>query len=445
MKKSNFIRIGIRNLILISIVFGISLSNFEYAQNRGNPIENSIYIKEGFASNNLNKEQKKVQYIDLNNIDPLPYANMYNTYNPIYFSVGGTFGWNLLMGDYNNNGKTDIAGYNYNDSSNLGYGKAVIAEYEINEVEKFPIKFYFPDTTIIPLGIVDINKDSIWDFVTQGNINGRDYSLNCFTRTSSGKYPDSLMFFDYLLPGVDINLSSGDFDKDSLTDLVLYSSPTAVGIEYPSVVFCEFDNDSNKLIRRNIIPIPDYNEISEFAVADFDNDGYIEFIGGSAPGIIYGFENRENNAYELFFIDTLDIFNCHIARSTFDLDNNGKPEAFILGMFWGQAKLFWMESDGGHHLNIVREVIFDGINMFHPNNLYIYDINLDGQEDLAFNFTNKICVLNWNNHNKEFEIIYFYNASQFYEVQNITIYDLENDLTPDLFISFFDYQQNEKY
>ncbi len=105
---------------------------------------------------------------------------------------------------------------------------------------------------------------------------------------------------------------------------------------------------------------------------------------------------------------------------------------------YGGNRFYWFESDADNHYQKVRSIFLTGTNVIGISELYNYDVNNDGRDELVFSFEIGLVILSWNPAGN-FEVLYldwWENLNQ--NIHSITAYDLFNGGVLDLFITVKD-------
>jgi len=265
---------------------------------------------------------------------------------------------------------------------------------------------------------------------------GRFYSLRCYTRNKVTNYPDSLLFKQFILPGIVVKPAIGYFDGDDYIDLIIYNNTNIPGVCTSCIAFYEFDPTVQKFSLRQSIDIED--EIREFAVADIDSDSLYEFFTGSAHNYNYsyvlGFKNISNNTYKIILKDTLYTPNLYTSRIADDLDKDGYLDILVAGITLEYTQLYWLAySDSS--LKIIRKLVLKGTDIFRDVHLDLYDVDNDGIEEFIFNVGFGVLILKWSNITNHFEILYYHELTTFRDIYSIEFYDFDGNTIPDMFIS----------
>jgi len=352
--------------------------------------------------------------------------------------VAGGLGYPLVIGDFNKNGKLDFAGI-YKVIQDYEIGQAGIAELQENG--KFTIEhlFNYNDSVVTPLSATDLDNDGRIEL----NIRRAQDFYN-FESTSDSTLPDSVNFI-YRMWEISGAVSSETFvnmDHDNFMDLVYVGDDSTE--PYGQKIFvAEYDPVLNNFIKRYSYRPKDWR-VSGISTGDFDGDGYQEFVTGSIHGKIYLFENTGDNNYEMTYNDSVDTPNAYLTCATNDIDHNGKTEFFIGGSSYyngmSGTRVYWFESNGNDSYTKIRSFFLLGTGVLGTTELYSYDANADGKDDLVFAFDHYVIILVWNNAEENFDLFYLnYINLGYSSIQSVNIYDVSNDGRPDLLISIYDY------
>lgn len=263
--------------------------------------------------------------------------------------------------------------------------------------------------------------------------------MRCYTNNPLSSYPDSLLFKQFILPGVVVKPAIGDFDGDNLIDFVIMNNFNVPGINELCVAFYELDTTSKKFALRQTINLNN-EEYREFAIADFDGDSSIEFFTGTSSGNIFGIKNIANDRYELFMLDSLDTPNLYVSKFAGDLDNDGNKDILMIGTTWGYSQIYWLNYSE-KRLKIRRKIVLSGTSIFSNVHLSFSDVDNDNSEELILNLGFSLLILKWSEENRKLEVFYYMEAIPVEDIGYVEAYDFEKDSTPDLFVSVNRVQQ----
>ncbi|RMF55130.1 MAG: T9SS C-terminal target domain-containing protein, partial [Calditrichaeota bacterium] len=384
-----------------------------------------------------------VQVIDLINVDTTLYNWKYTRRNMI--PVGGFEGYPLVISELNNNNWIDVIG-TYKIPINMDFLKVGIFELQVDTV--FALKKIYTDTSLtIPIAITDVDKDSLKELNIKG---GQEFiyqpPINFFKNYESSQpdsYPNVFNFSHimwYALGTVGSETFT-DLDNDGITD-VLYLGDDTIPQPCYEIFVAEYDDSLNNFDRKFGMCSPGFYT-SGFSVGDFDGDGFKEFDTGGLFGDVFVFENTGDDVYQLTFSDTISAPNAYLNASTNDMDGNGKPEFFIGGSSYYNgipaSRIYWFEASGNNTYQKVRSIFLLGTGVLGTTELYAYDVNGDGIQDLVFSFSSSVAMLIWNDASQQFDLFYYdYWENLNQEIQSVSMYDVFNSGKLELFVSVTD-------
>lgn len=375
-----------------------------------------------------------VQVIDLINADTTLYNWMY--IRKYIIPVGSLNGYPMTIGDFNNNGRLDLAG-SYKVPQQLTLADVAIAELQIDST--FIIQKVYTDSVTKSLACTDVDNDNLLEL----NLDRRQHFDNY-----EASHPDSfpnLFNFTYRTWEISNAVSSEtftDLDKDNILD-ILYVGDDSLPPSGQKIFVAEYNPGLNRFEKKfSIRPTPEWR-VSGFSVGDFDNDGFKEFVTGSIDGDIYVFENTGNDSYQQVFHDTITAPNAYMTGTTNDIDGNGKIEFFVGGSAFYNgipaSRVYWFEANGNNSYIKVHSVFLLGTDVLGTTELFIHDVNLDGTDDLVFSFSFSIVILIWNSTTEQFDLFYldwWENYDQ--EIQSVNMDDVFGNGKLDLFVNVVD-------
>jgi hypothetical protein len=379
------------------------------------------------------KIPETMQFFDLINADTNLFNYKYKFKNRILLS--GSLGYPLLFGDVDNDTWLDIVGmykvYGITTPADCG-----IAELQIDSV--FSIQKIYKDTVVTPLSITDCDSDGLKEINFKIEGGQEFYNYEALTDTS---YPDILNYHYrmWYVSGAVGSETFLDMDGDQILD-VLYVGADTLPPHGQKVYIGEFDQTENNFVQKFRYPPPDWR-VSGFSVGDFDQDGFQEFATGSIAGDVYIFENTGNDTYELIFSDTISAPNAYVTCATNDIDHNDKPEFFIGGSSYyngiAGTKFYWYEANGNNRYQKIRTFFLWGTDVLGTTELYAYDVNADGIDDLCFAFGGSVVILTWNP-DGFFDLYYLdWLENWDIEIQSVNIFDVYHNKQPALFVSYW--------
>jgi hypothetical protein len=176
-------------------------------------------------------------------------------------------------------------------------------------------------------GLEDVDKDSMKEAVFR--FSG---SLFDFEQSNGSSLPTDSSFEHLLYGGGSGGFTGmyiGFLDQDSTTD-VLYkgSEPPATIRIYVAEYDSEASNFSRVWSHTYATPYPE-SGIGGFSVADFDRDGYKEFVlSDITTGRVFVTENTGDNSFTPTWQDSTPFANLYYHGSG-DVDRDGKDELFV--------------------------------------------------------------------------------------------------------------------
>ncbi|MCK6622644.1 MAG: T9SS type A sorting domain-containing protein [Calditrichaceae bacterium] len=384
-----------------------------------------------------------IQVIDLINADTSLYNWKYIRQQNILL-VGGRIGYPMVIGDFNNNGKIDFAGV-YKIPINTDIGQAGIVELQSDST--FVVNKVYQDTVIIPYALTDVNNNGLLELnISNPLFEVAGQGFTNYEQSHPDSYPNVRQFTHrtWEFAGQVGSETFTDLDNDMYID-VLYKGTDSTVQCCPQVFVAEYDPSVNNFVRRfGVIPFPDWR-VSGFSVGDFDGDGFTEFATGSGASFshVYIWENTGDDSYSQVYVDTMTTANAYMTAATNDIDGNGRGEFFIGGSAFYSgipaSRIYWFEATGNNTYEKVRSFFLWGTDVLGFTELFIYDVNSDGIDDLVFSFSFSIVILTWNNAAQQFDLFYYdwwENLNQ--EIHSINMYDVFNRGYPDLFVSIDD-------
>jgi len=382
-----------------------------------------------------------VQVIDLINADTTLYNWKYIRQQNILL-VGGSIGYPMVIGDFNNNGQIDFAGV-YKIPINPEIAQAAIAELQPDST--FVVKKVYRDTVITPYAQTDVNNNGLLElniYDPMFTVPGKGFAN--YEQFQPDSFPNIRQFTHrtWEVSGEVSREIFTDLDRDGYMD-VLYKGDDSLQPSNHQIFVAEYKPASGTMERIfGYVPSPDWRT-SRFSVGDFDNDGFLESATGSVTGHVYMVENTGDDSYQPTFQDTVSTPNAYLTAPANDIDRNGKIEFFLGGSSFYNGvpatRIYWFEADGNNNYIKKRSFFLLGTDVLGFDILFVYDINNDEIDDLVFSFSFSIVMLTWNNAAQQFDLFYYdwwENLNQ--EIHSINMYDVFNTGYPDLFVSVAD-------
>ncbi len=383
----------------------------------------------------IEKATAGTQVIDLINTPDSLFEYRYTFKNQL--PIGQSHGNPLLFYDLDNNGKLDVAGLYDETLKETWLAQGGILELQDDSVFTLQHLTAITDSALSPLSITDVDRDGLIEINIKTVQHFRNYEA-----VSQDSLPKEIKFDHEMWQ----HSSEGStelftyFDSDSLLD-VFYVGDDTLDPRGHKLYIAEYDQSINNFIQKYRFPPQDWN-VTGVSIDDFDGDGYKESVTGSIHGDIYVIENNANDSYSNTFTSTVNTSNAYLNCATGDIDHNGKPEFFIgASSYWdgiGGTMVFWFEASADNSYEIQRQVFLKGTGVLGTTEMYSYDVNTNGVNDLVFAFEYQVVILTWDNDTGLFDLYYLYNHDlNGSAIQAATIYDVYNNQKPDLFISLY--------
>ncbi len=359
----------------------------------------------------------EMQVIDLINADTTLYNRKY--IKKAVLPVGSYVGYPLVIGDFNHNGKTDIAGTYYPEYT------PKLADCAVLEAESdttFSVRKVYTDSTTVALAATDVDHDGLSEL----NLRSKQY-LNSYESRRPDGFPDTLnLTYRMWQEGGSVAYEEfSDFDRDGWTDVLYLGNDTLSPFGY-KIYIAEYDPILNRFEQKFRYALPEWCDWG-FSYSDLDGDGYTEFSTASMYGDVYIFENSGNDDYDLVYSDTIYASNAYLNTATNDIDGNGKPEFFIGGSSYyngiSGSRVYWFEADGDNSYKKVRSFFLLGTGFLGTLALYHYDVNNDGVDDLVFCYSWTVVILIWNREG-HFDLFYLDKWEDQQELHAANVYDI---------------------
>jgi PKD repeat protein len=216
----------------------------------------------------------------------------------------------------------------------------------------------------------------------------------------------------------------GDFDNDGVLDLIL-----AVGNE-AGVVYLYGKIENDQFVEQNSdIQWSRGRYPGRMAVADFDEDGYLDFImtyDGSIDCDLY----KGNGNLEFTPIELRDTAPQNsIGADSGDFNGDGHADFVAVSYNWGEAYINYGNGDGTFN----SEVIYLNQYNYGHTSVTAADFNGDGLDDLAVSHSTYYVYIYLNYGNGQFGYANYIVDGNFY-ASPIDAYDFDDDGNQDLVI-----------
>jgi len=382
--------------------------------------------------------------IDVEAFDYAQYADHYVHWQDVHIWDP----WEMLVSDTDNDSNKEIIGVRMYPPNSVPPGEVSFYDkmYEYSDDNFIPV-FDYPDSTSIVHWSGDLddngNQEVLllyiyinWDSLAQG------HAIQSYESQASDQLATQFNF-QYNIPLVSQanHPTISDLDQDGELDMLYYMEGGELnGALCPSSsIVAEYDPSVNNFVNKYCFNQPAWYT-SNYAVSDWDMDGYMEFATGGIDGEMYIVENTGQDSYQRVFEDTLDTYNAYMITSTNDMNGNGKPELWIGGDRSGSGTtIFCYESTGDNEYENVYKVRLPGAFSFYDYGVVDTDIDLDGIDELMIWTGGKIFILK-NVGPESYEIIYAHKnnggGEPVYQLHfSATSKDVSGDGYPELLIS----------
>ena len=335
---------------------------------------------------------------DVNAILPGAVSKLYVAANvtlappPFLFSYGtatkttSDYGFNLTAGDFNNDGKADIATADYYDTISVWLNTTPVDAAKASYAK--PTTFPANGNSVYDIATADFNLDGRLDLVS---VDYNDTNVNVFTNTTELRAATaSFRLTETTDSEFHYSVTTGDFNNDGKPDIATgaYSGSVTVllnttppGAATPTFAFAGFFNDTNRYYLD--IEAGDFNGdgLLDLAFVDSDDDG-----GSSAQGRVSVLLNTSNLTPGTTSFNSLAQFNT--GKVTYDLavgDVNGDGRTDIVAGNYGDTDTYVLLNTTAPGASTAN---FDISNLGPIDGEYHYDVLLndldgDGKLDIA--------------------------------------------------------------
>jgi len=372
--------------------------------------------------------------IDLRTIDTTLYYEKYQFWQEV--PVSAEIVTALTVADINNNNRAELYGYVKDYETNWDSTHLLI--YEYNDIDSsFNFVYTYSDTIIAEKDIYDINKDGQEQLFVANKFGGT------WTVVYRKSTPDSLAIVDdFNYHGISQmnDPKFGDYDDNSLTDLVYYSL-----VGDGTVVIAQYNPATNRLDSLYGFPVPDL-DASGFSNSDIDGDGYEEMVVGTIHGEVYIIEYQPGTGYQNVWNGTVETNNAYLHVATDDIDGNGKPEFWVGGdAFYsgvGVTRFTGFEATGNNNYEVVARIDLVGVFSFNAGNVFTLDVDKDGKEEIGVCIDQNFIILKFNGSSGQHSYEVYYIKQNELALSGInsvyygaSMFDITNDGREEILIS----------
>ncbi len=342
-----------------------------------------------------------------------------------------TANYQLCIDDFNDNKLPEIYGYKKDDNYPF---ITPVQVYEMDSNYMFIYKGIYPDSIFISKGIFNLEGEKR---IFLNSLNGNGHIYKSLEPTQLPFQLDfSYNVFTSQDPGQINSPAFSDFDKDNKTDMVYYDETGR------RVVICEYDSITNGFIEVSEIPYK-IGVYDGFVTGDFDLNGKTEIAYGGIWGEAVVLEADAEHSYKLKWQDTVETYNAYMQLFTNDIDENGKPELWVIGFAfyndYPRVRLTCFESDGVGGYKEKNRVDIVGVFPFFASNEISIDVNKDGKDEMVFCMDNYIFMIEYKD--GKYQMFYMH-LDTFENNDGVTMYDLDNDKFEEMLIHGLKPNQN---
>lgn len=352
----------------------------------------------------------------------------------------------LPIEDLNNNGRPELYGPTNIIGTNFA-GPVKIFERNLSGI--YQDVFTYDSATVIAKVIADINGDGNKEIIL-ASLDDVFFFYPVYKSDSSNTLPTTLDFLFYL-DTLQINeMAFGDWDDNGITDCA-FTTPSVWDTTMCAIVeYRDSINNFEEVFRYKSIF---ENDLSGFAIDDFNKDGRTELVISSGQGNVFVIENKDENEYSIVNQFPFPTYNAYMHTATNDIDENGKPEFWIGGQdFEGGITVFQCyEADGDNSYRPVTRIELRYLTSLSSTEcIQAVDIDDDGKEELIISIGNVILILKLvgSPNHPQYKVLYAklgeatQPGAQFYPV---AIADLDGDKKLDILIPMTKYTPSITY
>ncbi|CAF4344529.1 unnamed protein product, partial [Adineta steineri] len=209
----------------------------------------------------------------------LGYGNAGLSSKSITYSTGtNSTPYMVAVGDFNNDGRPDIAVANYgvnNVGIFLGLGNGVFgSQSTLSTGSSRPLWIY----------VADLNNDKAQDMII---VNYGTQSISIFYGSGTGKFSNAITFFTGY-DSIPMGITVGDFNNDKQMDIAIANSGTNnVGIL--------LGNGNSSFATQTIFSTGIGSHPYSIATHDFNGDNFLDIVvanhGSNSVGVLLGYGN----------------------------------------------------------------------------------------------------------------------------------------------------------
>jgi hypothetical protein len=291
----------------------------------------------------------------------------------------GTTPFKISTGDFDGDGKTDLAVVNQSS-----YSVSVFRNTGSSGIVSFATKVDFTTgTNILCISIGDLNGDGKLDIVV-GNSNPQTVSL--YRNTSSIGTISFATKVDFTTGGSPYGISIGDLDGDGKLDI------TVANVNSNSVSVLRNTSSSGAISFAAKLDFTTGTQPTSVSVGDFDGDGKLDLaVANEISNSISVFRNASSIG-TISFATKVDFTTGTnpLFISTGDFDGDGKLDLTVANFYSRSVSVFRNTGSSG---TISYAAKVDFTTGLYPRSISISDLNGDGKIELTVLESDSFCVL----------------------------------------------------
>lgn len=375
--------------------------------------------------------------INIGEIDTTRFNNMFTYWQTV--AVSNMWFSPVIVDDVNANALPEIYGFSDHISSGPPPWVGPVKIYERNLSGIYQNVFTFDSLSMYVNAVGDIRGNGSKDLVIRSLL--ANYGAVFYKPDSLGALPTTFDFIFYFPPTQINTMIFGDLDNNNNTDCAF----VILGSEF---YISEYREDINNFETVFHFLSNDQNDLSGFAINDFNKNGLVELVVSSGGGNVYIIENKGVNEYSVINRFPFPYLNAYMQTTTNDIDGNGKLEFWIGGQSFTQGITMYQcyEYDGDSSYQPVARIELRYSLSITTNYIQAVDIDGDGKEELIISSGNIILILKFigspGNHQYELWYAKLGEATQpLAEIYPVAISDLDGDGKKDLLVPFNKYEE----
>jgi len=251
-------------------------------------------------------------------------------------------------------------------------------------------RYIFEDSVTWPLfwEIGYLDSDSLLDMITQyADTSSSDHFIYVYEPPNQYAFPKIPVWswrYEWVGNTAE-NIYITDLDRDGQKEFITKDNQVIY-------VFENRGNNQYQMVFSDTLPGSLFVPTAPFAIGDFDGDGRMEFVTGvcTPPPSCYLYECTGDDQYQITWTDTIDAYNMYDAITGPDLDGDGKFEFIFgdnhLGAFRWTGGLWIYEASGNNQYELSYT---DSVTGLSDRGVYCVhsdcgDVDRDGKPELVW-------------------------------------------------------------